>query len=82
MSPREALQGILLFGVIGLAMVFGGSVITSGGLYNDGNANPSAAHPLIGTVIFFGGVAMIAVGLLLATIDITNYRRTKNRNRP
>ena len=51
-------------------VVFFGSIVAAGGIYGRNNPNPTTPHPLLGTVIFFIGAAIVLFGLILAVGNI------------
>ena len=61
-KPKSMLEGDIVFAVLGLLTVCGGSAVAARELYTEGSNNPSAPHPLLGTAIFVG-LAIVLLGM-------------------
>lgn len=78
-NPREMFEGDLVICAVGIVIVFAGSMVAAGGLYGRTRSNPTAPHPLMGTVIFFIGAGVILFGLVLALCNLALFLSAKRR---
>jgi hypothetical protein len=68
-DPKAALEGDLKAVVVGLVIIFFGSMFVAGTFYwTVLNTQPGPAMPILGTVIFFVGGVIMVTGLTMAIL--------------
>ncbi len=68
-DPKASLEGDLKAVLVGVVITFAGSVLVAGTYYwTRLNTQPGPPMPVLGTVIFFIGGAVIVIGVVLALL--------------
>jgi heme/copper-type cytochrome/quinol oxidase subunit 2 len=78
--------------VVGIVIAFIGSLVTAGGSYFSGTTRygliagqqSAAAEPIIGVVVLFVGIVLIAIGVIAAVLCAVIYlsARSSRRKQP
>ena len=84
-DPKAVFEGDLTIAVVGLVIVFFGSILTAGGWYSTysgrsfttGGVQAAAPEPVLGAIVFFLGAAVTAIGLMLALVCAGMYLRAR-----
>lgn len=84
-DPKAVFEGELTVAVVGLVIVFFGSILTAGGWYSSysgrsytvGGVQAAAPEPVLGVIVFFLGAAVTVIGLMLALVCAGMYLRAR-----
>ena len=70
-NPKAALEDDLKAVLVGLVIACMGSLIVGGNVYwNKFSTQPGPALPILGTIIFALGIALVGVGIVVAILCI------------
>jgi hypothetical protein len=80
-NPKTAFEDDLKVALVGVVIVFLGSLITAGGWYFSGTTRsvviagqqPAAPEPIIGVIVFFVGIVIIGIGVIAAVLCVVLY---------
>lgn len=80
-SPKAAFEDDLKVALVGVVIVFLGSIITAGGWYFSGTTRyvviagqqQAAPEPIIGVIVFFIGIVFIGIGVIAAILCVVLY---------
>ncbi len=79
-SPKAAFDDLKV-ALVGVVIVFLGSIITAGGWYFSGTTRyvviagqqQAAPEPIIGVIVFFIGIVFIGIGVIAAILCVVLY---------